>query len=107
MYAVIDLFNEDFLSFTTDEDGNTQKFGTLEEATKVLSELHFGVIFDLETNQVINPNPVVIEVSKGVAYPVEKPLGINLIIKDFDNMDEGDQEASFPYDIEINKGELK
>lgn len=107
MYAVIDLFNNDFLSFTMNEDGLTNKFNTIEEATKELAELHFGIIFDLETNQVVNPKPVIIEVSKGIAYPVEKLIGINLIIRDFDNMDEGDQEQSFPYDIEISGGKLK
>lgn len=107
MYAVIDLFNPKFLSFILDEEGYTKKFDTIEEATKELSELHFGVIFDLETNQVINPEPVVIEISKGVAYPVEKSIGINLIIRDFDDMDEDDQEQSYPYDIKISEGKLK
>ena len=108
MYTVIDLFNDEILSFTMSEDGNTQKFDTLEEATKVLSELHFGVIFDLEANQVINPEPVIIEVSKGFAYPIEKPVGINLIIRDYDSKDKEDQEqSSFPYDIKISKGKLR
>lgn len=107
MYAVIDLFNNDFLSFTMNEDGLTNKFNTIEEATKELAELHFGIIFDLETNQVVNPKPVIIEVSKGIAYPVEKSIGVNLIIRDFDNMDEDDQEQSFLYNVEISRGKLK
>ena len=63
MYAVIDLFNDEFLSFVSDEEGYTKKFGTVVEAAKELSELHFGVIFDLETNQVVNPEPIVIELT--------------------------------------------
>jgi len=112
MYAVIDLFNEEILSFTMDEDGLTKKFKTIEEATKELAELNFGVIFDLEANQVVNPNPVIIEIGgknlpDGMAYPIEKPLGINLIIRDFDNMDEDDREDNFPYDIEISGGKFR
>ena len=107
MYAVINLFNPEFLSFIPDGEGYTKKFDTIEEATRELKELHFGVIFDLEANQVINPEPIIIEVSKGVAYPTKKPLGINLIIKDYDNMDEGDQEQPFPFDIEISEGKLR
>ena len=108
MYAVIDLFNDEILSFTMDEDGLTNKFDTIEEATKELAELNFGVIFDLEANQVVNPEPVIIEVSKGFAYPIEKPVGINLIIRDYDSKDKEDQEqSSFPYDIKISEGKLK
>ena len=108
MYAVINLFNPEFLSFIPDGEGYTKKFDTIEEATRELKELHFGVIFDLETNQVVNPEPVIIEVSKGFAYPIEKPVGINLIIRDYDSKDKEDQEqSSFPYDIKISKGKLR
>ena len=113
MYAVIDLFNDEILSFTIDEDGLTNKFNTIKEATKELSELHSGVIFDLETNQVVDPDPVVIEIGgknlpDGIAYPIEKPLGINLIIRDCDEqIDEQVREQSFPFDVEISEGKLK
>ncbi|MFX0183353.1 MAG: hypothetical protein ACFE95_09765 [Candidatus Hodarchaeota archaeon] len=104
MYAVIDLSNDNILSFTMDEDGLTKKFNTVEEATAELKQVQDGIIFDLSELKTI-PNDykvVTIQVKKGVAIPTFKPKGILLTIFDLDG-EENEQECFEP-DVEIING---